>query len=294
MRASTGLYSDRVPLRALANALLSAGNTTGLAQLRQVNVSLSPNQAGAPTFPNVLSSVVPTATLVNFTTMDRKMQNAYSRKASIEVEREIWGKGTLSVDYQYVRGEDLIISVNQNVPTCVASGTNNGCRPDPRFANNSQYSPLASSHYHGLHVAVSDRSASWAHYRLTYTLSQAKANVEEFFFSSPIDPTDLSKDWGRSDDDQRQRLAPVLLSATAQYHVGRHDRPRHGRSFPLAGRGTIEAIAEGFNLTNRRNVVTMNGHFGGGTYPSSPSSTFGQVTTVGDPRAFQFAARLQF
>src|SRR5262249_60032654 len=29
----------------------------------------------------------------------------------------------------------------------------------------------------------------------------------EFFFSSPIDPFDLSKDWGRSDDDQRDRLA---------------------------------------------------------------------------------------
>jgi hypothetical protein len=31
-------------------------------------------------------------------------------------------------------------------------------------------------------------------------------NVGESFFSSPIDPFDLSKDWGRSDDDQRQRF----------------------------------------------------------------------------------------
>ena len=31
-------------------------------------------------------------------------------------------------------------------------------------------------------------------------------NVGEFFFSSPIDPTDLSKDWGRADNDQRHRL----------------------------------------------------------------------------------------
>ena len=31
-------------------------------------------------------------------------------------------------------------------------------------------------------------------------------NVGETFFASPIDPTDLSKDWGRSDDDQRHRL----------------------------------------------------------------------------------------
>ena len=51
VRGGAGLYFDRVPLRAVANALLSAGNTTDLTQLRQINVSLSPAQAGAPVFP---------------------------------------------------------------------------------------------------------------------------------------------------------------------------------------------------------------------------------------------------
>ena len=41
---------------------------------------------------------------------------------------------------------------------------------------------------------------------VSYTLSTSKNNVGEFFFSSPIDPFDVSKDWGRSDDDQRHRL----------------------------------------------------------------------------------------
>ena len=54
VRGSAGLFYDRVPLRALANALLSAGNTTDLANLRQIGVSLSPAQAGAPAFPNIL------------------------------------------------------------------------------------------------------------------------------------------------------------------------------------------------------------------------------------------------
>ena len=31
-------------------------------------------------------------------------------------------------------------------------------------------------------------------------------NLGEAFFSSPTDPSDLMKDWGRSDDDQRHRL----------------------------------------------------------------------------------------
>ena len=98
------------------------------------------------------------------------------------------------------------MSVNQNVPTCVASGTNNGCRPNPSYANNSQYSSVGDSNYHGLHVSFVQRPARWGHYRVSYTLSKSMNNVGEFFFSSPIDPFDLSKDWGRSDDDQRHRL----------------------------------------------------------------------------------------
>ena len=74
MRGSAGLFYDRVPLRALANALLSAGNTTDVNGLRQIGVSLSPTQTGAPVFPDILTGVVPTVTLVNFTTMDRELR----------------------------------------------------------------------------------------------------------------------------------------------------------------------------------------------------------------------------
>ena len=41
---------------------------------------------------------------------------------------------------------------------------------------------------------------------MTYTLSKSMNDVGEAFFSSPIDPTDVMRDWGRSDDDQRHRL----------------------------------------------------------------------------------------
>ncbi len=206
VRGGAGLFYDRVPLRAMANALLSAGNTTDLNNLRQISVSLSPTQTGAPVFPNILSAAVPLVTLVNLTTMDRDIQNAYSRQASVEVEQQIGARSTVSVGYQYLRGLHLIISVNQNVPSCVAAGTNNGCRPDPTYANNSQYSSEADSHYHGLHVSFVQRPTQWGSYRVSYSLSKSMNNVGENFFSSPIDPFDLSKDWGRSDDDQRHRL----------------------------------------------------------------------------------------
>ena len=92
------------------------------------------------------------------------------------------------------------------MPSCVAAGSNNGCRPNPAYANNSQYSSEARSSYHGLNLSLVQRPASWGYYRISYTLSKSENNVGEFFFSSPIDPFDLDKDWGRSDDDQRHRL----------------------------------------------------------------------------------------
>ena len=215
IRGSGGLFYDRIPLRALANALLSAGNTTDVSQLRQIGVSLSPTQSAAPQFPAILAAPVPSVTLVNFTTMDRNIQNAYSRQAGVELERQIGERATYAVAYQYVRGNNLVVSINQNVPTCVAAGTNNGCRPNPEYANNSQYSSEGTSNYHGLQVSFVQRPFGWGSYRVSYTVSKSRNNVGENFFSSPIDPFDLAKDWARSDDDQRHRLV-VSVSANTQ------------------------------------------------------------------------------
>jgi hypothetical protein len=207
IRGGYGLFYDRLPLRALANALLSADNTTVVSNLQQLSVSLSPTQAGAPVFPGILGSLtIPSGVLFNFSTMDPNMRNARSHQGNFEVERQIGKNATLSVGYQHVRGLHLIISVNQNVPSCMASGTNNGCRPNPTYANNSQYSSLADSHYDGGYVSFLQRPAKWGNYRISYTYSKALANVGEFFFSSPIDNFNIWKDYSRSDDDQRSRL----------------------------------------------------------------------------------------
>jgi hypothetical protein len=230
------------------------------------------------------------------------------------------------------------MSVNQNVPVCVASGNNNGCRPNASYANNSQYSGVGDSNYHGLHISLSQRTTRLGQYRVSYTLSKSMNNVGEAFFSSPIDPTDLSKDWGRSDNDQRHRLVvngsaqaggfqfggmlqaysapPFNISSGVTTVQGTAGRPivdgefiernagegtaffllnaRVSRMFRLNDRWQLEALVEGFNLTNRANVVTRNTNFGPGAYPTNPLPTFNQITAVGESRSFQFGARIRF
>ena len=337
VRGGFGLFYDRVPLRALANALLSGGNTTTTGPNSQVSVSLSPTQTGAPVFPNILTSA-PVGVLANFSTMNPHMQNAYSEQGSLEIEHQLGARATLSAGYQHLRGLHLIVSVNQNVPTCTASGTNNGCRPNPNFANNSQYSSLADSHYDGLHVSFVQRPTRWASYRVSYTWSKSLDNVGEFFFSSPIDNSNIWRDYGRSDDDQRHRVVfdgavhshgfemsgmmqyysalPLNITSGATTIQGTAARPivngdfigrnvgtgndffsvstRISRTFALSERWRMEVMAESFNALNHRNNLTKNGAFGTGAYPLAPSSTFGQVTAVNDPRSVQLALRLRF
>jgi len=232
VRGNAGVYFDRVPLRAVANALLSAGNTSDLAQLRQTSVSLSPAQSGAPAFPAVLAAAVPSATLVNFTTIDRALQHAYSRQASVEFEQQLGGRTTASVGYQYVRGVHLLMQINQNVPSCAPSGGNNGCRPDPAYANDSRYSSAGESSFHGLLASFVARPGAGGRLRVSYTLSKSLNNVGEAFFSSPIDPHDLSKDWGRSDDDQRHRL---VVDGSWRVPGGRAEWTRVAEGFELGG-----------------------------------------------------------
>jgi Carboxypeptidase regulatory-like domain/TonB dependent receptor len=256
VRGSAGHFFDRVPLRALANALLSARNTTDLGQLQQVNVMLSPGQAGAPDFPAILPAPVPQVTLVNLTTMQRDLQNAYSRQASLEVERQVGRLGTLSVGYSYLRGLGLLMAINQNVPSCAPVGTNNGCRPIPDYANNSQYSSAGESVYHGLLVSFAQRPSAWGYYRVSYTLSKSENNVGEFFFSGPVDPYDLSKDWGRSDNDRRH-----LFSGGVSTSMAPAATVWEGLSHGFQLSGIVQAYsAAPFNITS--GVTTIQGTAG--------------------------------
>ena len=361
VRGSYGFFYDRVPLRPLANALLSAHNTTDPTQAALLSYTFSPGQAGAPAFPNV-AAAPPANAVENFSTMQRNIQNPYSQQVSFGIEQQVFAKNTLGLSYQHVRGEHLIGSINTNINP-------DGTRADPTRGNIKPYSSAFDSYYDGLEISVQQRPMPWGSARLSYTYSKAIDNISEFFFSAPLNNFNLREDRSRGDDDQRHRVVfdATLTSSTRpansfadhlthgwrlggilQYYsrlpfnittgantrqatsqrpcapgfsltanagmnpcteglmgavIGRNAgvgfdffsmNARLSRTFALTERVKLEAMAEAFNSLNHRNDMIPNATFGTGAYPTTPSTTFGQATAVGDPRSVQVAFRVSF
>ena len=63
-------------------------------------------------------------------------------------------------------------------------------------------------------------------------------NVGEAFFSSPVDPTDIMRDWGRSDDDQRHRLV-IFGTANTPDGAGDDDMGAHQPRIPGGRHGAV-------------------------------------------------------
>jgi hypothetical protein len=203
LRASAGLYFDRLPLRATSNALQRDGVNYKVAVL-------SFGQAGAPAFPDVLASF-PTGLLTGTTTIDPQIENSYSQQASLQLERELTRQASVSIGYQHLRGRHLILSRNVNVPTLTAAeaatrGDVNLGRPDPRFSNVTRFESSGESQYDAMTVSLQRRAARKATLRLSYTLSKAIDTAGNFFFSTPQDNFNLRDEHGLSDNDQRHRL----------------------------------------------------------------------------------------
>jgi hypothetical protein len=201
MRASFGIYYDRIPLRATSNALQRDGT-------KYIVVQFSPTQAGAPGFPSVLPTEPGTLlTRPNITRIDPNIEVSYSEQANFQVERELPGNAVISVGYLHLRGLHIIVSRNVNVPTVPASaGVPNLGRPDPNWGNISRYEGSGVSYYNGMVVSFNKRAARWANARVSYTLSKTTDDAGNFFFSTPQNNFNLRDDLGRSDNDQRHRL----------------------------------------------------------------------------------------
>ena len=227
VRASYGLYYDRIPLRATSNALQRDGS-------KYLVVQLSPTQPGAPVFPNVLAlqpSTLPTKP--NITTIDPNIEVSYSQQANLQIERELPWDTVVSVGYLHLRAKHVILSRNANAPTVPASaGIPNLGRPDPNWGNISRFESSGNSYYDGMVVSLNKRASRWATMRLSYTLSKTIDDAGNFFFSTVQNNFNIREDRGLSDNDQRHRF---VVSGTLE-------APQQGKG------GSVARLLRGFQF----------------------------------------------
>ena len=113
--------------------------------LHQPSVSsIIPTQDGAPVFPDILPGAIADddAGQLHDDGHGTCRTRTRGRPASRWNARSAEGGRSASAT-STCAASNLLMSVNQNVPTCVAAGTNNGCRPTPAYRNNNQYSSVA-------------------------------------------------------------------------------------------------------------------------------------------------------
>ena len=192
-RAGGGLYYDRIPLRAVSNALQRNGADYRVALLTF-------EQAGAPVFPQVLPAF-PAGILSNVTTIDPGIESGVGQQFDLQIERQFGRRTTVHAAYIHLSGDRILMSRNVNVPTltaveAAARNVANLGRPDPTVGNNSQYQSIGRSDYDGMTLSLRHTGGRWGSHRASYTLSKALDNAGNAFFSSPQNNFDVATTTG--------------------------------------------------------------------------------------------------
>jgi Carboxypeptidase regulatory-like domain len=219
IRASGGVYFDRIPLRATSNAIQRDGT-------RYQTAVLAFGQAGAPAWPSVLPAFPP-GVLISISNINPAIQNQRSEQLAVEVERAIGSRLSAQAGYSRVRGHGIIMSHNVNVPTLTAAqaaalGIANLGRPDPRYGNIAQYDSIGDAWFNGFTASLETKREQWGRVRVSYTLSKAEDTSGNAFFQSPQTQNDILAERGPSDNDQRHRLvvSGTIDRGLAGFQVG--------------------------------------------------------------------------
>ena len=226
-----------------------------------MNISLSPDAgwcAGVSKHP--LQRRAPRSRSPNLTTMDRTCRMRIRARRASRSSISSASAATISAGYQYLRGlTALIISINQNVPACVATGHEQRL-PAESDLRQQQPVPRRRADLELSRPARLVRAAAGAVGLLPRVLHAVEGDEQRRRVLLQFADRSLrsSKDWGRSDDDQRHRLvvsggvnspmepattvwehlthgfqfsgiAAGLLGAAVQHHVRCDDDPGHGR-----------------------------------------------------------------
>ncbi len=233
IRAGFGFYYAPFPGQLVDALFLGNG-------LYQTNISVNPNQAGAPVFPQVIASAskIPNGT-ENVAYSTTKFANPYSQETSVAIERSLGSNTTITLNLLHSRGFKLWTTqdFNQANPTAGTQTTtetytiNNAggqavgsyttaywiAKNNASFAHVYQIENGGSSWYNGAALQFSRRMSHGLGVQATYTYSHAIDNTGQnapfgTAFSSTFN-ANYTNDRGNSAFDQRHHLVIQWLWA---------------------------------------------------------------------------------
>jgi hypothetical protein len=210
VRGGAGIFYELLPERLLRDSLLYDGTRT--TELVVAN----------PSYTDPLGSGQAHTTLPSVVRLAPDIDTPYLTHASVSLERNVWRKTFLTIEYSHLRGDRLYRMRNINAPL-----PDTGLRPDPRFININQIESTAQLRSNALGVKLFGRVGD-IKVRANYTYSRATNDVNSPL-ELPANNYDLGPERGRAGFDIRHRFnlitsykfpAQITLSTATSLNSG--------------------------------------------------------------------------
>jgi Carboxypeptidase regulatory-like domain/TonB dependent receptor len=205
IRTAGGLYFDNP-------AVLSIFDTISLTNGHKVlSYTFTPNQANAPTYPNLPTTAqLLAASNPSITTYDPHYRDMYAIQSNLQVEHSFTNDLSANVQYQFqsTRFQSYEHDINLGTPLCnladgrpaytpAACGTGTSttlARPNTSFGQIYMVSSGSDRTYNGLNLALKERLWRGVQFEADYAWSKVLGTNEQ---TNPIeDPTNLARDKG--------------------------------------------------------------------------------------------------
>ena len=215
LRGSAGIYYARIPGLNVASSR-STNGSRGQSIFR--SSALTPILGPPPTYGELLPSPQGDPFRPNIFVFDQNFENPRTISAHVGIERELHASGLVgSFGYTYARTDKLTRFVNRN-DAIFGSPWATGLGDDGSngIGDLTVVESTAKSRYHGLNFGLRQMVHDDLQFQLNYTLSWDKSdddNERDPFTFRYVNATQLEREWGYSDRDQRHRFNAWALAA---------------------------------------------------------------------------------
>ncbi|ADV83614.1 TonB-dependent receptor [Terriglobus saanensis] len=238
LRGGWGLFNARLINSTIYNAIAQTG-----APGAQSVPSIQATAAGAPAFPVILAAPTGAAAAPTVYFFDRHFQLPQIQQFDLALQQDLGFKTVFSLSYLGALGRELPSFVDTNLPvpqqityTVVNNGVANapladgsiiptsyytGARPNSSYSTITNIFSGVNSNYHALAVQLNHSMGHHLQFQASYTWAHAldygENNTTFTNSNSLLDPANLRGEYGRSNQDVRNR-AIVSGIATSPWH----------------------------------------------------------------------------